>query len=356
MSTPHIQPLPELLINQIAAGEVIERPAAAVKELLENSIDAGAQAIEIELAGGGRELIRITDDGCGIEADELAFALARHATSKIASLDDLERVASLGFRGEALASIAAVSHFSITSRTTSARHAWRIESEGGSLSNVEPASGTIGTRVEARSLFFNTPARRKFLRSEATEFAYCDEMVRRLALSHPQLSITLTHNGRASLRLRKQDAAERVRAVLGEDIATALLPIDEGEQPARLHGFIAAPTFNRPTRDCQYVFVNGRFVRDRLLAHAVRSAYEDQLHGSRQPCYALFLSIAPELVDVNVHPTKIEVRFRDSRAVHQFGNSPTEQGPPPGQFPFVVRVMLRPVLVVSEPRLRPAKR
>jgi DNA mismatch repair protein MutL len=316
-SMPRIHSLPDLLINQIAAGEVIERPAAALKELLENSVDAGAQAIQIELEGGGRDLVRVVDDGEGIDAEDLPRALARHATSKIGTLEDLERVASFGFRGEALASIAAVSHFSIVSRTRSARHAWRLESHAGVCSPVEPAPGAAGTTVEARALYFNTPARRKFLRSEATEFGHCDEIVRRIALARAGIAFTLLHNGRATLRLRAQDSAQRLRAVLGDEFGDALLPFDEGDQPARLHGFVTAPTFDRSTRDCQYVFVNGRFVRDKVIAHAMRQAYQDVLHHDRHPGFLLFLEIDPARVDVNVHPTKSEIRFRDPHAVHQ---------------------------------------
>jgi DNA mismatch repair protein MutL len=312
-----IQLLPELLVNQIAAGEVVERPAAALKELLENSLDAGARAVAVELQAGGAKLLKVSDDGAGIARDELALALARHATSKIATLEDLERVGSFGFRGEALASIAAVSHLALVSRTPEARHAWRVECSGGAVSPVEPASGPVGTVVEVRDLYFNTPARRKFLRSESTELAHCDEAFRRLALGRPDTAFTLHHNGRALLRLRPQPPAERVRALLGEEAAAALLELDEAAGAARLHGFVAAPTFSHGTRDYQYVFVNGRFVRDKLLAHAIRQAYQDVLHHERHPAFVLFLDIDPARVDVNVHPTKIEVRFRDPQAVHQ---------------------------------------
>ena len=312
-----IRPLPELLVNQIAAGEVVERPAAALKELLENSLDAGTRAVAVDLQSGGAKLIKVTDDGAGIASDELALALARHATSKIATLEDLERVGSFGFRGEALASIAAVSHLTLTSRTPEARHAWRIECRGGVLSSVEPASGTAGTVVEVRDLYFNTPARRKFLRSESTELAHCDEALRRIALARPDTAFTLHHNGRAMLRLTPQPAAQRVRALLGDEAASALLELDEAAGVVRLHGFVAAPTFSHGTRDYQYVFVNGRFVRDKLLAHAIRQAYQDVLHHERHPAFVLFLEIDPARVDVNVHPTKIEVRFRDPQALHQ---------------------------------------
>ncbi len=312
-----IHPLPELLVNQIAAGEVVERPAAALKELLENSLDAGAHAVAVELQGGGAKLVKVSDDGAGIAREELALALARHATSKIATLEDLERVGSFGFRGEALASIAAVSHLALTSRTPEARHAWRIECDGGALSAVEPAAGPAGTVVELRDLYFNTPARRKFLRSEATELAHCDEALRRIALARADAAFTLHHNGRALLRLTPQPPAQRVRALLGDEASGALLELDETAGAARLHGFVAAPAFSHGTRDYQYLFVNGRFVRDRLLGHAIRQAYRDVLHHERHPAFVLFLDIDPARVDVNVHPTKIEVRFRDPQAVHQ---------------------------------------
>jgi DNA mismatch repair protein MutL len=315
---PSIQVLPELLINQIAAGEVVERPASALKEVLENSLDAGARAIEVELHAGGTKLLKVVDDGAGIAPEELAMALARHATSKLATLEDLERVASLGFRGEALASIAAISLVTLTSRTPEARHAWRIEARGGELTPVEPASGPLGTSLEVRDLYFNTPARRKFLRTETTEFAHCDEVFRRTALSRPDIAFDLQHNARAVWRLRPQAPLERVRAVLGDEAAQALLSLDEANGSVRLHGFVASPAFNRGNRDYQYTFVNGRFVRDKLLAHAIRQAFHDVLHHERHPAFVLFLEIDPARVDVNVHPTKTEVRFRDPQAVHQF--------------------------------------
>jgi DNA mismatch repair protein MutL len=315
---PAIRVLPELLINQIAAGEVVERPASVLKELLENSLDAGARAIEVELESGGIGRVRVSDDGGGIAREELGLALARHATSKIASLHDLEHVASLGFRGEALASIAAVSRLTLTSRTPEGRHAWRVEATGEVASEPQPASAPPGTTVDVRDLYFNTPARRKFLRTDATEFAHCEEMFRRSAMARPDGAFTLTHNGRAVWRLPPQPLPARVGALLGDEASRALLPLDESAGDLRLHGFVASPAFSRSGRDQQYFFVNRRFVRDRLLAHAVREAFHDVLHHERQPAYVLFLEIDPALVDVNVHPTKIEVRFRDPRAVHQF--------------------------------------
>jgi DNA mismatch repair protein MutL len=316
MSTIHL--LPELLISQIAAGEVVERPASVLKELLENSLDAGARAIEVELESGGVGRVRVSDDGGGIAHEELALALTRHATSKIASLDDLEHVASLGFRGEALASIAAVSRLTLTSRTPAGRHAWRLEASGDVVSQPQPASAPLGTTVDVREIYFNTPARRKFLRSEATEFAHCEEVFRRCAMARPESAFTLSHNGRAAWRLPAQFLHARVEALLGQEASGALLPLDERGGMLRVHGYVASPAFSRAGRDQQYFFVNRRFVRDRLLAHAVREAFHDVLHHERQPAYVLYLEIDAGLVDVNVHPTKIEVRFRDPRAVHQF--------------------------------------
>ena len=315
---PPIQHLSDLLINQIAAGEVVDRPAAALKELLENSLDAGAASVQVELAGGGAQQLRVVDDGAGIAKEELALALARHATSKIATLEDLEHVASLGFRGEALASIAAVSHLTLVSRRRADRHAWRIESSGDRLAPVEPATGAEGTSVEVRELYFNTPARRKFLRTEATELGHCEEVFKRIALSRPQVAMSLQHNTRPQWRLPPQSFMDRARALLGAEFEAACLALDERSGGLRLHGLLASPTFNRSARDYQYFFVNGRFVRDRLIAHAVREAYHDVLHEQRFPAFVLFFELDPAKVDVNVHPTKTEVRFRDSRGAHQF--------------------------------------
>ncbi|MDR2112637.1 MAG: DNA mismatch repair endonuclease MutL [Candidatus Accumulibacter sp.] len=311
-----IQLLPDRLISQIAAGEVVERPSSVLKELLENALDAGGTAIQIQLEEGGVRLIRVTDDGGGIARDELALALTRHATSKIASLADLERVSTLGFRGEALASIAAVARLALTSRQPGSAHAWRVLAETGGA--PEPAALLAGTVVEMRDLYYNTPARRKFLKSEATEFAHCAEAVKRIALSRPDVAFTLAHNGRVSLHLARGDAASRAGAILGEDFLAESRAVDTVSGPLRLFGHCAAPAHSRPRGDAQYCYVNGRFVRDKLLAHALREAYQDMLHGSRYPAYCLFLEIDPAMVDVNVHPAKTEVRFRDSRAVHQF--------------------------------------
>jgi DNA mismatch repair protein MutL len=315
---PTIQVLPDLLISQIAAGEVIDRPASALKELIENSIDAGAREIGIQLAGGGVKLIRVSDDGCGIPGGELALAVTRHATSKIASSADLERVATLGFRGEALASIASVSHLSLTSRSAQDRHAWSITAHGGEIAQPAPAAHTVGTTVEMHDLYFNTPARRKFVKSEATEYGHCAEVFNRIALSHSDIALTLQHNGRVQQHLKAQKMADRLGAVLGEDFRAAALAIEEASSGLRLSGYVGLPAQARPVRDVQYFFVNGRFVRDRLLVHAVRQAYQDVLHHERHPVFVLFLELEPSELDVNVHPTKIEVRFRDARGVHQF--------------------------------------
>jgi DNA mismatch repair protein MutL len=313
-----IQILPELLINQIAAGEVVERPAAALKEFLENSLDAGAKRIDVELTQGGMKLIRVSDDGDGIAGEELRLALTPHATSKIRSLDDLERVGSLGFRGEALASIAAVARVGLLSRRRDDRHAWRLDALAGEMSSVEPAALAEGTVVSAEDLYFNTPARRKFLRTEATEYSHCEDAFKRIALGASEVAMTLTHNGRRILHLASGALDLRTRQLLGEEFAAASIALADAGPALRLRGFIASPTYSRAGRDEQFLFVNGRFVRDKLVSHAVRGAYQDVLHHQRHPAYVLFLDIDPALVDVNVHPTKSEVRFRDSRAVHQF--------------------------------------
>ncbi len=312
-----IRALPDHVVNQIAAGEVVERPAAALKELLENALDAQATQIDVDLAGGGIQRIRVADNGAGIEREELRLAVERHATSKLAAAEDLEAIATLGFRGEALASIAAVSRFAITSRAQGKPHAWRLEVDGGQTGATLPAALAAGTTVTVQELYFNTPARRKFLRTEATEWGHCEEAFRRIALAHPDVAFTLQHNGRVVHRLLAEGRRARVQALLGDAFVHASAAVEASAGPLRLTGFAARPAYAAQAGG-QYVFVNGRFVRDRLLAHALRDAYRDILHHDRQPSYALWLELPARLVDVNVHPQKTEVRFRESGAVHQF--------------------------------------
>jgi len=314
----NIRELPELLISQIAAGEVVERPASVLKELLENSLDAGATQIQVALDQGGAQRVQVDDDGAGIVREDLGLAFARHATSKIGSLEDLEGVATMGFRGEALASIAAVARVELVSRARNAAHAWSLAAEGGAPREPRPAARAPGTTVAVQDLYFNTPARRKFLRTEATEFGHCDEVFRRVALARPDLAFSLKHNGRVSAHLAPQPAEARAAALLGAEFAAASVPVDARAGPLRLHGLAGTPQAARNRADAQYFYVNGRFVRDRLLAHAVREAYRDTLHGERQPAFVLFLELDPRGVDVNVHPAKTEVRFRDARGIHQF--------------------------------------
>lgn len=313
-----IRPLPETLISQIAAGEVVERPASVLKELLENSLDAGATEISVALSEGGVRQIRVVDNGAGIDKDDLPMAFARHATSKISSLEDLEEVRTLGFRGEALASIASVARVSLVSRSGTSARAFAVGAEDGRVGPVEPAAHPSGTTVEVNELYYNTPARRKFLKSDATEFAHCDGVFTRMTLSRPDIGFALRHNGRVTERFSPSDSARRIEAALGADFARSMRVVGSGGGALRLSGFTGSPAYTRSSRDAQFVFVNGRFVRDKLLSHALREAYRDVLHGDRHPAYVLFLDVDPRQVDVNVHPAKIEIRFRDARAVHQF--------------------------------------
>jgi len=317
-----IQLLSDSLINQIAAGEVIERPASVVKELVENALDAGARRIEVELERGGTGLIRVSDDGIGIDAADMTLALARHATSKIASLKDLENVATLGFRGEALPSIASVSRLSLASRTSQAAHAWVVDARDGEISAPAPASHGAGTRVEVRDLFFNVPARRKFLRTENTEYQHIVRMLERMALSRFDVAFTLIHNGRNVWSLAAAPSSaqrlERVARICGEEFAAHVIELRHETESLRLEGWLALPTFSRSQADLQFAYVNERFVRDKVLVGAARLAYRDVLFHGRFCAYVLYVQMDPSQVDVNAHPQKLEVRFRDSRRVHDF--------------------------------------
>ncbi len=318
-----IQLLSPRLANQIAAGEVVERPASVIKELLENSLDSGARRIEVDVEQGGVKLLRVRDDGSGIASDDLPLALARHATSKIRELEDLEQVMSLGFRGEALASISSVARLTLTSRTADAEQAWQVETEGRDMQpRVQPAAHPVGTSVEVRDLFFNTPARRKFLKAEKTEFDHLQEVIKRLALARFDVAFHLRHNAKTILALHEApdeaSRARRVAAVCGAAFLEQALPIEIERSGLRLWGWVGLPTFSRSQADLQYFYVNGRTIRDKLVAHAVRQAYRDVLFNGRHPTFVLFLEIDPAVVDVNVHPTKHEVRFRDGRMVHDF--------------------------------------
>ncbi len=315
-----IRKLPGHLVNQIAAGEVVERPASVVKELLENSLDAGAKSIVIDIQTGGRKLIRVRDDGAGIAKEELELALARHATSKISNLEDLEAVVSLGFRGEALPSISSIARLTLCSRTTHGNAAWEVEADGGAVSSPKPAAHPVGSTIEVHDLFYNTPARRKFLRTERTEFNHIDKWVRRLALARPDVAFTLTHNRRKILQL---DAAmdddgrlHRLGRICGEEFASHAVIVQREAEDISLSGWLALPTFNRSQADLQFWFVNGRSITDKTLSHAARHAYRDVLFHGRFPAYVLSISMDPALVDSNAHPAKHEVRFRDGRRVH----------------------------------------
>jgi DNA mismatch repair protein MutL len=317
-----IRILPSQLIDQIAAGEVVERPASVVKELVENSLDAGARSISVDVEGGGAGLIRVADDGGGISRDELTLALSRHATSKIATLEDLEGLVSMGFRGEALPSIASVARLSLTSRIAGDEHAWRISGDGGEVGAPRPAARACGTTVEVRDLFFNTPARRKFQRSEKTELAHVDAVLRNLALSRFDVEFRLTSNGKAVLTLPVAEGREaqerRVAAICGEEFMQNARYFERAIEGLTLRGWLAAPAFSRSQADMQFTFVNARFVRDKLLRHAVRLGYQDVLFQARQPAYAVHLTLDARRVDVNAHPAKLEIRFRDSQLVHDF--------------------------------------
>ena len=338
-----IRELPDELISQIAAGEVIDRPAAAVRELVDNAIDAGATQVTVRLMAGGVRSISVEDDGAGIEREDLPLALKRHATSKIGNLAELESVATMGFRGEALAAMASVADLSITSRTAAAPHAWRLHARSGELS---PAARATGTTVELLEIFFSTPARRKFLKTDATELSHAVEAVRRHALARPAVGFAVWHEGRLVAQWRAGTAQQRLADVLGAEFTAASRDLQAVHGPLQLHGRVGQPEVARARADLQYLFVNGRHVRDRLVSHAVRAAYEDQLHGSRQPAYALFLQISPELVDVNVHPAKAEVRFRDGRALHQAVQRAVEEALAPTRAAAVAV----PAQVATEPQ------
>ena len=311
------------LANQIAAGEVVERPASVVKELVENSLDAGANKIQIDIENGGANLIRIRDNGCGIPKEELSLALARHATSKIADLDDLEAILSLGFRGEALASISSVSRLMLTSRTAEQTEAWQVYAQGRDMeTTIKPASHPVGTTVEVANLFFNTPARRKFLRTDKTEFAHIDEVIRRIALTKFNTAFTLTHNGKIIRQYRPAEALnqqlKRVAAICGDNFVKNALRIDWKHDDLHLSGWVATPNFSRTQNDLSYCYINGRMVRDKIISHAIRQAYAQYLPTDSYPAFVLFIDLNPHDVDVNVHPTKHEVRFHQQRLIHDF--------------------------------------
>ncbi|TLM67902.1 MAG: DNA mismatch repair endonuclease MutL [Deltaproteobacteria bacterium] len=352
--SPKIRILPEQLANQIAAGEVVERPASVVKELLENAIDAGASELLIEIEQGGRQLVRVTDNGCGMAKDDLFLALERHATSKIGSSADLFALHTLGFRGEALPSIASVARLRLTSRTPDQELGWQIYAEGGTVRRAEAVGAPAGTVVEVRDLFFNTPGRRKFLRSEETEFGHLADVVVRLALARPDIHVRLTHNGRTHLEAyRHQRLEERADALLGRSLTADMLTVDaESGSGEMLTGLIGSPRVNRSSSSHLYAYVNGRFVRDRVVQHAILEAYRTLLEKRRYPVAVLFLDLPPEMVDVNVHPTKHEVRFREQQKIHDFvanavrtrllGENLAAAAPPPVSVPLGVPVAAPP--------------
>jgi DNA mismatch repair protein MutL len=356
--TARIHELGALVANQIAAGEVVERPASLVKELIENSLDAGAREILVVVEEGGVKRVLVRDDGVGIHAEDLPLALRRHATSKIRSADDLAHVASLGFRGEALASMASVARVTVTSRAAGAAAAATLTVAGSDPGIVAPAAHPFGTTVEVRDLFFNTPARRKFLKSERAELTQIDLAVRRIALAHPEVSFELRHGpDRPSLSLPASSPEQRVARLLGADFLQQSVALATEALDMRLHGWIGQPTWNRSQADQQYFFVNGRVVRDKLIGHAVRQAYRDVLYGTRHPVFVLFLDVPPAQVDVNVHPTKHEVRFRDARTVHDFifgrlNRALREVRPDGGSEPVALDAGRVPVQTVPEPESR----
>ncbi|HEX2138226.1 MAG TPA: DNA mismatch repair endonuclease MutL [Woeseiaceae bacterium] len=324
-----IRQLPAHLVNQIAAGEVVERPASVVKELIENSLDAGARAITIDLQAGGTKLVRVRDDGAGIPVEELALALSRHATSKISSLEDLEAIASLGFRGEALPSIASVARLNLRSRTAAANTGWEVSADDGRIAEPAPCAHPAGTTVEVRDLFYNTPGRRRFLRAERTEYQHIDKWIRRLALARPDVAFSVSHNGRPVLVLAAASGDDerlaRLGKICGDAFASQLVHMAREADGLALSGWLALPTFNRSQPDLQFWFVNGRSIADRTLSHAVRHAYRDVLFHGRHPAYVLHLAINPAAVDANAHPAKHEVRFRDGRRVHGLVSQAIEQ-------------------------------
>lgn len=315
---PNIKPLPDILISQIAAGEVVERPSSALKELIENSIDSGAEEINISIVEGGIREIRVSDNGPGIPLSEIKLALSRHATSKISELTDLESICSLGFRGEALASIASVSQLNLSSKHSSDDHAWEISADGGRVSEPKPSALAIGSVVTVSNLYFNTPARKKFLRSPNTEYGHCDEVYKQAALANPTIRFSITHNGKPRRRAQADVVDMRIQETLGSELTDTSIWINEGSEALSIKGLIQQPAYDAKNKDTQYLFINGRFVRDRVISHAIRQAFNDVLHHGKSISYVLFVQIDPSLVDVNVHPRKTEVRFRESQAMHQF--------------------------------------
>lgn len=315
---PNIKPLSDILISQIAAGEVVERPSSALKELIENSIDSGAEEINISIVEGGIREIRVSDNGPGIPLNEIKLALSRHATSKISELTDLESIHSLGFRGEALASIASVSQLNLSSKHSSDDHAWEISANGGRVSEPKPSALAIGSVVTVSNLYFNTPARKKFLRSPNTEYGHCDEVYKQAALANPTIRFSITHNGKPRRRAQADVVDMRIQETLGSELTDTSIWINEGSEALSIKGFIQQPAYDSKNKDTQYLFINGRFVRDRVISHAIRQAFNDVLHHGKSISYVLFVQIDPSLVDVNVHPRKTEVRFRESQAMHQF--------------------------------------